>query len=61
MRKNLAGLEKQHLKKASKQSREIVQQYRIRLKAMEKEKYVDELPDVDKLKLEEDSELKVKQ
>ena len=60
MRKNLAGLEK-HLKKSSKQSRDIVQQYKTRLKAMEKEKYVDELPDVDKLKLESDGELKVKQ
>lgn len=60
MRKNLAGLEK-HLKKGSKQSREIVQQYKIRLKAMEKEKYVDEVPDIDKLKLESDGELKVKQ
>lgn len=60
MRKNLAGLEK-HLKKASKQSREIVQQYKMRLKAMEKEKYVDELPDMDKLKLESIGELKVKQ
>lgn len=60
MRKNLAGLEK-HLKKASKQSREIVQQYKTRLKAMEKEKYVDELPDVDKLSLENDGEIKVKQ
>lgn len=60
MRKNLAGLEK-HLKKASKQSKEIVQQYKIRLKAMEKEKYVDELPDVNKLKLDDGGELKVKQ
>lgn len=60
MRKNLAGLEK-NLKKSSKQSREIVQQYKTRLKAMEKEKYVDELPDVDKLKLEDDGEFKVKQ
>lgn len=60
MRKNLIGLEK-HLKKATKQSREIVQQYKTRLKAMEKEKYVDELPDMDKLKLENDGELKVKQ
>lgn len=61
MRKNLAGLEKHLLKKASKQSREIVQQYKIRLKAMEKEKYVEELPDVDKIKLEDDGELKIKQ
>lgn len=60
MRKNLSGLEK-HLKKSSKQSREIVQQYKTRLRAMEKEKYVDELPDIDKLKLENDGELKVKQ
>lgn len=60
MRKNLAGLEK-NLKKSSKQSREIVQQYKTRLKAMEKEKYVDELPDVDKLKLDDDGEVKVKQ
>ena len=60
MRKNIAGLEK-HLKKASKQSREIVQQYKIRLKAMEKEQYVEELPDIRKLKLEADGELKVKQ
>jgi hypothetical protein len=60
MRKNLAGLEK-HLKKSSKQSREIVQQYKTRLKAMEKEKYVDDVPDVDKLKLEDDGGLKVKQ
>lgn len=60
MRKNLAGLEK-HLKKASKQSRDIVQQYKIRLKAMEKEKYVEELPDMDKLKLGNAGELKVKQ
>lgn len=61
MRKNLTGLEK-NLKKSSKQSREIVQQYKTRLKAMEKEKYVDdELPDIDKLKLEDDGELKVKQ
>lgn len=58
MRKNLVGLEK-HLKKASKQSREVVQQYKTRLKAMEKEKYVDDLS-VDKLKLESDGELKVK-
>lgn len=60
MRKNLAGLEK-HLKKASKQSKEIVQQYKIRLKAMEKEKYVDELPDLDKIRLESGGELQVKQ
>lgn len=60
MRKNITGLEK-HLKKSSKQSREIVQQYKTRLKAMEKEKYVDELPDVDKMKLEADREIKVKQ
>lgn len=60
MRKNLAGLEK-NLKKSSKQSREIVQQYKIRLKAMEKENYVDEVPDLSKLKLDDDGELKVKQ
>lgn len=60
MRKNLAGLEK-NLKKSSKQSREIVQQYKTRLKAMEKEKYVDELPDVDKLKVDDYGEVKVKQ
>lgn len=60
MRKNLSGLEK-HLKKASKQSKEIVQQYKIRLKAMEKEKYVDELPRMNKLKLNDAGELKVKQ
>lgn len=58
MRKNLAGLEK-HLKK--KQSKEIVQQYRVRLKAMEKEKYVDELPDMNKIKLDSGGELQVKQ
>lgn len=58
MRRNLAGLEK-HLKKASKQSREIVQQYRTRFKAMEKEKYVEE-PDMDKLKLESDTGQKLK-
>lgn len=52
MRKNLAGLEK-HLKKASKQSLDTVQQYKTRLKAMEKEKYVDELPEVDKMKLDD--------
>lgn len=61
MRKNLAGLEKHLLKKSSKQSREIVQQYKTRLKAMEKEKYVDDLPDVEMLKLQDDGELKVKQ
>jgi hypothetical protein len=63
MRKNVLGLEK-NLKKSSKQSREILQQYKTRLKAMEKEKYVDELSDVDKmmkLKLEDDGEVKVKQ
>jgi hypothetical protein len=55
-------MEEQHLKKASKQSREIIQQYKTRLKAMEKEKYVDELPDVDQLKLDDDTnEHKVKQ
>lgn len=60
MRRNLAGLEK-HLKKSSKQSKEILQQYKTRLKAMEKEKYVDDVPDVEKLKLEDGGELKVKQ
>lgn len=59
MRKNLAGLEK-NLKKSSKQNRETVQQYKIRLKAMEKENYVDEEL-VNKLKIDDDSELKVKQ
>jgi hypothetical protein len=59
MRKNLTGLER-NLKKSSKQSREIVQQYKIRLKAMEKEKYVDEL-EVEKMKLDGDGEVKVKQ
>lgn len=58
MRKNLSGLEK-HLKKASRQSKDIVQQYKIRLKAMEKEKYVDELPDVNKLKLDGDVKVKL--
>ncbi|CRL00934.1 CLUMA_CG014458, isoform A [Clunio marinus] len=60
MRKNLAGLEK-HLKKSSKQSREIIQHYKIRLKAMEKEKYVNELPEVDNLLLECKDDVKVKQ
>ena len=60
MRRNLTGLEK-HLKKSSKQSKEILQQYRTRLKAMEKEKYVDDLQEVEKLKLEDNEELKVKQ
>lgn len=61
MRKNLAGLEKHLIKKASKQSREIVQQYKIRLRAMEKEKYVDEALDMNKMKLENVGEMKVKQ
>lgn len=60
MRKNVAGLEK-YLKKSSKQSKEILQKYKTRLKAMEKETYVDEQL-LNNLTLDdEDSELKVKQ
>jgi hypothetical protein len=64
MRRNLAGLEKS-MKKETKQSKEIVQQYRTRLKQMEKEKFVDDelLSDVDGMKLKEDTdgEIKMKQ
>lgn len=41
MRKYLAGLEKS-VKKETKQAKEIIQQYRTRLRAMEKEKFVDD-------------------
>lgn len=41
MRKYLSGLEKS-VKKETKQAKEIIQQYRTRLKAMEKEKFVDD-------------------
>lgn len=60
MKKNVAGLEK-YLKKSSKQSKEILQKYKSRLKAMEKETYVD---DEQLLKLsldDEELELRVKQ
>jgi hypothetical protein len=65
MRKNIAGLEK-YLKKGSKQSKEILAKYKTRLKAMEKETYVDDVDDevqgMKKLTLgEETAELKVKQ
>jgi hypothetical protein len=53
MVKNVAGLEK-YLKPSSKQSKEILQQYKVRLKAMEKEMYVDNLPNIEKLDLESD-------
>lgn len=59
MRKNVAGLEK-YLKKSSKQSKEILQKYKTRLKAMEKETYVDEQM-LSKLSLDDDEDLKVKQ
>jgi hypothetical protein len=60
MKKNVAGLEK-YLKKSSKQSKEILQKYKTRLKAMEKETYVDEQL-LSKLSLDDDeSELKLKQ
>jgi hypothetical protein len=58
MRRNIAGMEK-HSKKSS--SRDIVQQYKTRLKAMERETFVeDELPDVGKMQVENDGD-KVKQ
>jgi hypothetical protein len=58
MRRNIAGLEK-HLKKSS--SKDIVQQYKTRLKAMERETYVEpELPDMGKMQLGDDGD-KVKQ
>ncbi len=60
MRRNLSGLEK-HLKKSSKQSKEIIQKYKTRLKAMEKETYVDDEQMIDKLLLDDEGELKVKQ
>lgn len=64
MRKNVAGLEK-NLKKSSKQSKEILQKYKTRLKAMEKETYVDngeeEPLSLNKLSLDSDPEIKVKQ
>lgn len=62
MRKNVAGLEK-NLKKSSKQSKEILQKYKTRLKAMEKETYVEneEVPSLNKLSLDDDPEMKVKQ
>jgi hypothetical protein len=61
MRKNVAELEK-FCKKGSKQSKEILQKYKIRLKAMEKETYVDE-EEMTKLAISSinEEELKVKQ
>lgn len=64
MRKNVAGLEK-FSKKTSKQSKEIVQKYKTRLKAMEKEPYVDEEKLISKLSIDDEqsfeAKLKVKQ
>lgn len=64
MRKNVMELEK-YAKKGSKQSKEILQKYKTRLKAMEKETYVDdeEREELSKLTLDEESkdELKIKQ
>lgn len=61
MRKNVAGLEK-YMKKGTKQSKEILLKYKTRLKAMEKETYVDEdIQGISKLALDDEAELKVKQ
>jgi hypothetical protein len=58
MRKNVSGLEK-YLKKGSKQSKEIVQKYKTRLKAMEKEIHVDQEKNIKEDCVE--AEMKVKQ
>lgn len=65
MRKNVAELEK-YVKKGSKQSKEILQKYKTRLKAMEKETFVDDetsqVDELSKMSLNDDKgELKVKQ
>jgi hypothetical protein len=61
MRKNVAELEK-FSKKGSKQSKEILLKYKTRLRAMEKETYVDE-EELTKLAISDckEEELKVKQ
>ncbi|KAG5674854.1 hypothetical protein PVAND_004799 [Polypedilum vanderplanki] len=61
MRKNVAELEK-FCKKGSKQSKEILFKYKTRLKAMEKETYVDE-EEISKLTISEskEEEMKIKQ
>lgn len=64
MRKYLTGLEKS-VKKETKQAKEIIQQYRTRLKSMEKEQFVDEVASAVKngmnLKEATNGELKLKQ
>jgi hypothetical protein len=61
MRKNVTELEK-FSKKSSKQSKEILLKYKTRLKAMEKETYVD-VEEISKLTIDDtkEQELKVKQ